>query len=75
MKILGVNEAKVLQNRAQETWQMHLIYEVQTEHMNFKPGVDDAEALKFVSKEALGSTEDSYAKLVHAYVDKTKPSN
>ncbi len=66
MNIAGVNEAKILESRAQETWQMHLIYDVQTEHTDFKPGVD-AEALKFVGREELESSSDSYAKLVYTY--------
>lgn len=66
MKIAGLNEAKVLANRPQETWQMHVIYEVQTEHIDFKPG-SDAKALKFVNRKMLDSDADSYAKLVYAY--------
>lgn len=45
---------------------MHVIYEVQTEHMDFKPGID-AEGLRFVSKGALETSTEPYAKLVYAY--------
>lgn len=66
MKIAGLNEAKVLSNRLQETWQMHVIYEVQTEHLDFTPGTD-ATALKFVARESLDSDGELYAKLVYTY--------